>query len=345
MNVRILTLAMCFPASVMAQGFAGLGNDVDGFTTPQHPAQISFPQDHGAHPDFRIEWWYLTANLKGVDGTDYGLQWTLFRSATQPFEVDGFESPQLWLAHAAVTTPDAHYVTERAARGGTGQAGVQAAPFEAWIDEWQLSGDLEGVANLRAAGPDFGYDMLMQAKGPLVMQGDQGYSVKSSAGQASYYYSQPFFEISGTLNLPDGGVEVSGKAWMDREWSSQPLAEDQTGWDWFSLSFEDGAKMMGFLLRASGGNTYSSATWIEADGAVTSFPDGAFSAVAQDVDHVEGREIPTTWRARLPERGVDVVVKAINPNALMTTSVPYWEGPVEVSGSHKGYGYLEMTGY
>lgn len=345
MNVRLLSFLLFVPIAALAQGFAGLGSDADGFAVPERPAAFVFPRDHGAHPQYRIEWWYLTANLQSADGTDYGLQWTLFRSATRPFEAEGFDSPQLWLAHAAVTTPGAHFVTERFARGGIGQAGVQAEPFEAWIDEWHLSGDMTGAARLHAAGPDFAYDMDLQATGPLVFQGDAGYSVKSAAGQASYYYSQPFFEVSGTLTLPEGAVQVTGNAWLDREWSSQPLAEDQTGWDWFSLSFEDGNKMMGFLLRAADGSAYSSATWIAADGTVTPFPDGVFAAEPMETSTVAGRDVPTTWRAQLPERGVDVTVQAINPQAWMDTSVAYWEGPVAVSGSHAGRGYLEMTGY
>ncbi|NEU35644.1 carotenoid 1,2-hydratase, partial [bacterium LRH843] len=81
-----------------------------------------------------------TANLTGPDGTPYGLQWTLFRSALAPETRAGWDSLQIWFAHAAVTTPEAHYVAERVARGGIGQAGVEAAPFRAWIDDWQLAG-------------------------------------------------------------------------------------------------------------------------------------------------------------------------------------------------------------
>jgi predicted secreted hydrolase len=345
MNVKAVLVAICLPVSALAQGFAGLGSDVDGFSTPQRGYEFSFPRDHGAHPDYRIEWWYVTANLKGPDGTDYGLQWTLFRSALRPYEADGFASPQVWLGHAAVTTETNHFVSERFGRGGIGQAGATAQPFAAWIDDWHLTGDLEGRAQMRASGVDFVYDMQLTAMGPLVFQGDQGYSVKSARGQASYYYSQPFFDVAGTLELPEGDVPVTGHAWLDREWSSQPLSEDQTGWDWFSLPFDDGTKMMGFLLRQTDGTAYTSATWIEADGTATPFPDGAFQAEPLSQSSVAGREIPTKWRAILPEKGVDVTVEAINPMAWMDTSIPYWEGPVRISGTHTGRGYLEMTVY
>jgi predicted secreted hydrolase len=345
MNVRTLLVLLCWPAIAWAQGFGGLGTDAEGFAVPQPNPQFEFPADHGAHPDYRIEWWYLTANMTGPDGTPYGLQWTLFRSAVAPGEGEGWQSPQIWFAHAAITTSEAHYVSERFARGGIGQAGVTAQPFEAWIDDWQMAGQSLDNMRLTASGPDFAYDVMLDAQGPLVFHGRDGFSVKSAEGQASYYYSQPFFSLEGTLILPEGEVAVTGQAWLDREWSSQPLSDNQSGWDWFSLAFDSGEKMMGFLLRQTDGSSYSSATWIEPDGTTIAFEDGSFAATPLAQSEVAGRDIPTRWQVQLPEKGVDVTVSALNEQAWMSTSIPYWEGPVTVSGSHSGKGYLEMTGY
>lgn len=338
-------LWLSLSASAHAQSFAGLGGDAEGFALPERGYQFEFPRDHGAHPSFRIEWWYLTANLTSAEGVEYGLQWTLFRSALEPRERDGWDSPQLWLGHAAVTTPDAHFVAERRARGGIGQAGVIAAPFEAWIDDWQMAGADMQQMQLTARGTDFAYDMQLATQGPLVFHGDSGYSQKSASGRASYYYSQPFFDIAGTLTLPDGPVSVRGQAWLDREWASQPLGASQVSWDWFSMAFDGGARLMGFTLRDSAGPDYTAATWIGSDGTTTAFPDGAFFAEPLAQSAVAGRDIPTRWRAVLPDKGVDVTVQALNPQAWMDTSIPYWEGPVRISGSHQGRGYLEMTGY
>ena len=343
MNAKVLFFLLC-PFSVSAQGFAGLGMDDDSFATPQSPAIFDFPRDHGPHAEYRIEWWYLTGNLEAKDGTPFGLQWTLFRTALAPENGTGWSSPQLWMGHAAVTTADAHYVTERLARGGIGQAGVTAYPFEAWIDDWQLVGPDLNTLRMTASGPNFAYDMDLEALGPLIFHGNDGYSVKSAEGQASYYYSQPFYAVEGTLKLPDGDVQVSGTAWLDREWSSQPLSENQMGWDWFSLSLDTG-KLMGFRLRQTDQTFYTSATWITPDGQTTAYPDGAFSAEPVSNVTVKGRTIPTQWRVTLPDRGIDVTVAAINDQAWMDTSVPYWEGPITVTGTHKGVGYLEMTGY
>lgn len=341
MNAKAVLFAL-LPLAAHAQGFAGLGTAVDGYAIPEAGTPLVFPQDHGPHPLFRIEWWYLTANLSGPDGTPYGIQWTLFRTALAP---SGAPEDQAWMGHAALTTRTDHFVAERLALGGTGQAGAEADPFRAWIDEWSFEGDLLGASTIAAQGPAWAYDLALTAQGPLVLQGDRGFSVKSEDGQASTYYSQPFLSVTGTLTLPTGDVPVTGQAWLDREWSSQPLADRQTGWDWFSLSFDTGAKLMAFRLNADDGTSFTSATWIEPDGTPTPFGNGAFQATPLATSEVADRSIPTTWRVTLPARGLDATVTALNPQAWMATSVPYWEGPVTVTGSHRGQGYLEMTGY
>lgn len=330
-----------------AQGFAGLGTKAEGFEIPRPDVALQFPRDHGSHPDFRIEWWYVTATLTGADGRDYGVQWTLFRSALAPREAPGWQSPQIWMGHAALTSSDQHYVAERLARGGIGQAGVTTAPFAAWIDDWSLAGVGDATLSelsMNAAGPSFSYNLQLMSDGPLVLQGQNGYSEKSDAGQASYYYSQPFYLVQGTLQFPDGPMPVTGQAWLDREWSSQPLSKDQTGWDWFSLSFENGDKMMAFRLRGSSGD-FTSGTWISSDGRSSPIPNGTITLEPLKFTDVEGRDIPVRWRLVLPDRSMDIEVHALNSQSWMNTSFPYWEGPVSVEGSHAGRGYLEMTGY
>lgn len=349
--LRAFLLFLLLTGTAQAQGFAGLGTDAEGFSVPQPDPRFEFPDDHGPHPDYRIEWWYLTATLTGADGRDYGVQWTLFRSALAPETAEGWEAPQLFMGHAGVTTQDAHYSAERLARGGIGQAGVTPQPFAARIDDWHMiatgtpGADALDALSLTARGTDFAYALDLQATGPLIFHGAAGYSVKSAEGQASYYYSQPFYQVTGTLDLPDGPVDVTGTAWLDREWSSQPLSADQMGWDWFSLQLPGGARLMAFALRERDGSAFTSATWIEPDGTTESYGDGHVALTPLQSTQVADREIPTHWRLQLPDRDLDITTEPLNPRAWMATSFPYWEGPIRFTGSHEGRGYLEMTGY
>lgn len=349
--------------------FAGLGEEAAGYARARRGTALDFPRDHGPHPDFRIEWWYLTANLEDADGTPLGIQWTLFRRALVPpgktgdFGGSPWTSRQLWMAHAAVSTPEVHLVAERFARDMAfpdrrAQAGVETDPFSAWLDHWRLQsrgseagGDaldrLLVAAQGSDGGRDFGYRLQLDAGGPLVLHGEAGFSRKSASGLGSHYYSQPFYRASGWLGIDGEMRRVSGVAWLDREWSSQLLGPDQPGWDWFSLHLDGGAKLMAFRLRGAGegGGDYIGGSWITRDGGKIALDGDDLQLIPESYSAVAGRRLPTRWRLRLPGENLDVTTTAYSPDRWMDTVFPYWEGNVLVEGSHTGKGYLEMTGY
>ncbi len=348
MNARFMLLVL-LPSVSFGQGYAGLGTTADGYLPVTAPANLAFPRDHGAHPGFRIEWWYLTATLEDDAGGQYGAQWTLFRQATAPGpHTDGWDSRTLWMGHAAVTTADSHLYAERFGRGGVGQAGVTAGPpFEAWIDDWGLTSDDGTLAEIevRAAGEGFAFDLWAQTDRPFVRQGEDGFSVKSEAGQASYYYSQPFYDVAGELVIDGRAIAVSGQAWLDREWSSQPLAEGQEGWDWFALQLPDGGRLMVYGLRDTDGAAYVVGTWIAPDGAPTPLVPGEARMRPLKTVRIADRDVPVEWRIEVPIRGLSVDTMPLNPQSWMGTAFEYWEGPIRFDGTHSGRGYLEMTGY
>jgi predicted secreted hydrolase len=336
----------------LAQGFAGLGETTNGFAPVVPGKAFAFPADHGPHPAFRIEWWYVTANLVDAKGTAYGVQWTLFRQAiASGAELEGWANQQIWMGHAAVTSAELHRTSETFARGGIGQAGVEAGPYLAWIDSWEMRGlAAMNAANiaplaLTASGADFGYALRLDADRPLVLQGDGGYSRKSEREQASYYYSQPYFQVTGSITINDKPAEVTGQAWLDREWSSQPLAPDQSGWDWLSLHLNSGEKLMLYRMRQTDGNHYGSGKWFARDGTALQIASADLTMTPQAFTEIEGRKIPTAWRIAIPKLALTIECVPLNARSWMGTSFPYWEGPISFAGSHAGLGYLEMTGY
>jgi predicted secreted hydrolase len=336
----------------LAQGFAGLGTEADGYARVTPGKTFTFPADHGPHPEFRIEWWYITANLTDSGGAAYGAQWTLFRQALAPdAQQEGWANQQIWMAHAAVTRADTHRTSETFARGGVGQADVTAEPFVAWIDSWTMRGaagfNPKSVSplDLTAAGKDFSYAFHLEADRPLVLQGDGGYSRKSAHEQASYYYSQPFLEVTGHLTIEDKSAAITGKAWMDREWSSQPLSADQTGWDWFALHFASGEKLMLYRMRQKDGDNYASGTWIEANASTRQLEPADIQMTPKTTVEIEGHKLPVEWQIAIPSARLAIETVPLNPRAWMGTRFAYWEGPITFHGSHTGVGYLELTGY
>ena len=315
------------------------------FSTIPKKLALQFPTDHGAHNKFKVEWWYLTAIVRDKHENPLGLQWTLFRVALEPpNEKRNWESSEIWMGHAAVTSKELHLFHEKIARGGVSQAGVKISPFEAWIDDWSLKGKNWNNLTVTASGDNFKYALDLEAKGPLIKHGENGRSVKSASGQASAYYSQPFFQARGWIEQNGKRAKVTGTAWADHEWSSQFMSTTQKGWDWFSLNFKSGEKLMLFRVREKDTNHFYSGTWINTDG--THQPIKASEIILKPLGQKSNTlDYTHKWLVKIDSLDINITTKALNPLSEMKTIYPYWEGPILFSGSHNGSGFLEMTGY
>ena len=356
-DLMIRALYLCLISLSFSCGandtFNVLRDNAGGFAKVLPGKIFEFPADHGEHDEFRIEWWYLTANLKDAEGKHWGLQWTLFRQALSPIaEPQGWSNNQLWMAHAAISTPDGHKFEQRFSRGGIGQAGIRITPhFEAWIDDWvwRAENNSPFPAKLIFNVADQAVSMQLNSKADWILQGDAGYSQKSQQGQASYYYSQPNITIEGHID----GQKLSGSAWLDREWSSQPLAPNQQGWDWFSLHLNDGSKLMLYQLRHDDNQQWLSGSWIENTGEHIPLKGNQIELTILDRREIEAGnnkslELPLEWIISLPGRNRSWVIKTLYDQQWMGASFPYWEGVVlleDKDGNSAGVGYMELTGY
>ena len=342
-------------------GLLGSGDDA-GFEKAIDPRVFVFPGDHGPHPGFRNEWWYVTGNLDGDGGERFGFELTIFRFALTPAlpaaESD-WRSNQVYIAHFAVTDAgrERFYAAERYSRGALGLAGASADPFRVWIDDWEMGVAERGQPErwrLRASDPEFALDIWLTAAKPPVLNGVDGLSQKSAEpGNASYYYSITRWLTDGTLRLRDDEFRVSGLSWLDREWSSSALAADQLGWDWFALQLSDGSELMFYNLRKLDGSQdeHSAGTWIAADGTSRHIDrDEIDIAVTDTWDSPEGGRYPSAWTLRFPEKGLSLDIRPVMADQELFTTVRYWEGAVDVQGerqgeSIEGRGYVELTGY
>ena len=347
-------------------------NQDDLAFTPVVPGyRFEFPRDHLAHNGFRQEWWYLTANLTTETGEQLGAQWTQFRVALKPPAPQGtdviaknestWETQQLYLAHSALTSSHAHLAHEKWSRRHSKFAEVKLDPYQIRLDNWHWQSETNALfpATLTVENPDFSYRLQLNSQAPLQYQGVNGYSLKSRDGQvASYYYSQPFIEISGEINRYGKVERVTGQGWLDREWSSQFLTKTQQGWDWFALRLNDGSTLMLFQLRdQSPAESAKNAPISAFYSARRMFADGTGRNInstdnPNDIQitplkwqHTVNGDYPVSWQAKIPSENINLTITPLNPNSAMPLSTPYWEGPVQLSGSHTGTGYMELTGY
>jgi predicted secreted hydrolase len=336
-----------------------LSADAEGYARALEQREFRFPADHGPHPDFRNEWWYVTGNLDGPYDRRFGYELTIFRFSLAPERPEAesaWRTNQVYIAHLAITDveDEQFLVAQRYSRGALGLAGARSDPFSVWIDDWSISEQRQGAWRLVADNGDFAIDVALTPQKPPVLNGAAGLSQKSSdPGNASYYYSIPRLATQGTVRIEGREFAVTGMSWLDREWSTSALADNQVGWDWFALQFSDGYDLMYYGLRRTDGSRdpYSGGTLIGADGVATHLDrDDVEITVLDTWDSPEGGTYPSRWRLRSAQHGLDIEVTPVLADQELFTTVRYWEGAVDVSGARNGNpisgrGYVELTGY
>lgn len=339
----------------------------DNFSRATEVKPLIFPQDHGPHPDFQTEWWYYTGNLQAEDGRRFGYQLTFFRRALLPLEAlqerpSHWAASQVYMAHFAlsdVSTPK-FQAFERLARGAAGLSGAQAAPFRVWLQDWsveEVGANQQGlpVYRLLAAQDEIQLDLILDdLKGPI-LQGDQGYSRKGpGVGQASYYYSLTRLKTMGTVTIGKDKLPVEGFSWMDHEFSTSVLSNNQIGWDWFSIQLTDGSELMMFQIRQANGSIdpFSSGAWISSGGNKTNLSQNNFqiSEMKNWRSPHSNAIYPSGWVITIPSLDIELEIQPQILDQELNLSYSYWEGTVSIAGTHDGqavagHGYVELTGY
>ena len=355
--VAYLTLASASPA-------AGAGR----FRPLDPKAAVSFPRDHGAHDDARVEWWYVTGHLLDADGRRSGFQLTFFRTGVvdeaKGVRTSAFAPRDLHLAHFARTDVDGktfHYA-ERIHRDGPGGASERTTHLDVANEDWTLT-DLGGKLTLRATdradGEEETLTLLLTPLKPPVLHGENGLSRKAQDPDAvSRYVSITRLKAEGWLTRGQTARAVTGIAWMDHEWGSGAIGMGTTGWDWFSVQLDDGRDLMLYLLRGPDGSRtlHSSGTLVDRDGHAEPLTRTDFTVeVTSRWTSPRSKGVyPARWVLRVPKAGLALeVVPLLADQELVTdrsTRVTYWEGacavrPLSGSSGPSGNAYVELTGY
>ena len=335
---------------------AGPALAVADFAVVRPGVAITFPRDHGAHPGFRTEWWYVTGWLRTAQGQDLGFQITCFRRRTgvDSANPSKFVPGQILFAHAAISDPAVKRLrhAQRIARAGFGLAEAATQDADVVIDDWRLKRRADGRFTAHVAGAGFALDLVLTPTQAAILQGEAGFSRKGPAvSEASHYYSLPHLAVSGQVTRDGGAQNVTGTAWLDREWSSTLLNPRAVGWDWLGLNMDDGGALTLFRVRDVKGDTlWAGGSHRDSKGLLVRLLPG-------DVRFLPGRRwksprtgavYPVSPQVRVRLKGRETafsVVPLFDDQELDSRrggGPVYWEGAVKVPG---GRGYLEMTGY
>ncbi len=345
----LLWVAMTLPSAVTLAR-----EPIFAAVTPAYVMQ--FPRDHGSHPGFRTEWWYMTGWVRDDSGHERGFQITFFRTrpGLQENNPSRFAPKQILFAHAAVSDPSHGRLRhdQRAARAGFGLAQTNVGDTSVSIGDWRFDRGMDGyVAEIPAN--TFTLSLRMRPTQPLLLQGDRGFSRKGpKPEQASHYYSAPQLSVSGTIQIESRKLPVSGTAWLDHEWSSEYLAPQAQGWDWAGINFADGGALMAFRIRGKDGSVFWAGGSVrDARGNVHILaPDNVqFTVLKRWRSPRTGAEYPVAMRvrARHMELELEPLMDDQELDSRASTGTVYWEGAVRVRQNDAliGLGYLELTGY
>lgn len=350
-------------------GLAWGEDGAPGFFKVRGPCAMRFPADHGAHEGYRTEWWYYTGNVRTESGRLYGFQLTFFRYQLSPKDnvaeavpSSPWRTNQMYFAHAALSdvTQGRFRYEEKALRGAGGLAGVDVVQdtVKVWVHPWKTHIG-PNRHELRAEARDFALDLHLMPLKAVVLHGTEGYSLKGSDPErASCYYSLTRLKAQGTVRVEGEDHPVTGLAWMDHEYSSEPLEPGLQGWDWFSLQLDDGTELMLFGLRQKDGAWHpaSSGTFVDISGETYHLNRGdlVVDVVSLWKSPRSEATYPAGWRLKVPSLDLRLEIR---PNladqeleTASTTGVTYWEGSVSCEGkrqgkSVRGLGYVELTGY
>ena len=335
-----------------------------GFVLADSPRRFNFPEDHGPHPAFRHEWWYLTGRLQGAEGASFGFELTMFRLALKPPQAGapppGWRTQQVYAAHFAITDVGRGQFAsaQRYARDALGLAGATAQPFSVHVADWSVTEVPDPGPGLHwrleAADGDYQLQLDLSSDRAPVLNGAAGLSVKDDApGAASYYYSMPHLVATGVITRRGIALPVSGLAWLDREWGSGSLGARQQGWDWFALDLDDGSALMFYALRDQDGrrDAHSAGTFVDAQGHATALSNIEVAIeVGRYWNSPRGGRYPAQWRLTVPSLALQLQVSPLLADQELPTRPRYWEGAVQARGARRGtpvqaYGYVELVGY
>jgi predicted secreted hydrolase len=325
--------------------------------------KLTFPADHYAHPDFKTEWWYYTGHLETESGKRYGYQVTFFRFGVRDRQKEMKEQPlftELYMAHFALSDITAKKFTfrERINRGYGEKAGAATDRYLVWNEDWKVEGDSRNHS-IEMKDRGIRLRLALKSQKPPVLHGQNGLSQKGEGeGRASYYYSLTRMQTEGELTIDGKQEKVRGLTWMDHEFGSNQLGEDQVGWDWFSIQFDNQTELMLYLMRRKDGSVdpYSSGTIVNANGTTKhlALKDFRIEVLDRWKSPKSGANYPIKWKVTIPSEEIELRINpAFQDQELITnrsTRVTYWEGAAQISGNFKGKsvggnGYVEMTGY
>jgi len=301
---------------------------------------LNLPADDAPHGS-AMEWWYYSGILGAEAGQRYAFHMVVFVA-------NGLIKHTAM--HVALTDlQTGKRYTGQTLTGGSPATGV-ANGFDFRQERWQVSASASSHV-LRAAFDGASIAFELRDPGPVVAHrapdSDTPGLLDFGKGGISYYYSRPRLSAQGSIAIGGKSLQVSGDLWFDHQWGEFDVLA--LGWNWFALHLADGSDLMLYELFDMDGRKIMTAGTISnargsvplKRGEVELLPGTTWTSPKTNITYV------VEWAIKLPSGVLNI--KPFLPDSEFdsgaTTGSIYWEGPVKVTGSQAGEGFLELSGY
>jgi predicted secreted hydrolase len=318
-----------------------------GEKSPYGPAQVHLPKDEGAHPESKMEWWYLNATVSDNEGHQYTAMLAYFNKASlrPPLKIISIADLDAGVFHQDVPTISQLMV----AKPNYAEGGLDLRWND--YDRWYRTDQDSYHYSVQAKGDSIGFSFdLVQEKDPLMVGGNG--LIEWTEG-STYYYSLTRLQVGGQIEIEGKAIDVEGIGWMDHQWM-EDMAEK--GWQWFSIQLDDDTDIICWNIVNTDNSVQSrDLTMMFADGSIYHTTDLELAATDSWVSPDTKETYGMTWKLREPGHDIDLEIKARFPQQeiILLKEVPQytwqiWEGGTTVSGqidgsAVSGIGYAELV--
>lgn len=318
---------------------------------------LQFPEDHGFHKDFQLEWCYFVGNLISAEGEELGYELSFFRAIP-------YGNEEIFPVHFAIseTGKKIHHSVDTLHRRFGGMAEYNPSLIRSGDFKVEILGSSDFLISAFPRGKKISLQLRLTIPGTkdILPQGIDGISPKSRKYPEifSYYYSIPRLSTSGKIRVGEKEYLIQkGLSWMDHEWSGEKgknrekISSKDTEWDWICINLEDGTDIMAFNFRnSSREKSESFGTVRDKDGKIIYFHKEGEVVFAPGkrrwMSEVTKKQYTMEWSLKIGEYDfrIESSFDAQEFVANNSTLNSYWEGGVRAvdSRGRNGRGYMEL---
>jgi predicted secreted hydrolase len=292
------------------------------------------PQDDGRHARQSVEAWYFQARLTDDKGARYDVALNVIASADTLL---GAAPALTTLAVTDYSEQQPVFTRESFVGSGVYSTDSTTANVAVRAHGRENSAKIQQErTQIAASAQRYALQLKLEAQKPPALHGENGW-VRFPLGYDAYY-SRMLLRATGTLDVGDKVLEVTGSAWSEHQYGVAPTVN----WTWFALQLTDGRELMVYDRQASGGfPAVLDATVVSEDCVAKTYKNSAVrvSTGASNAwtSAETGYQYSSSWQLEIPKENLSLTVEVSAAGSEIVPppgfGVPFQYAACEVTGA------------